>query len=126
MAQIVLPKLDPRPLRAVADRKRRTPADWAAAAGMTRNTLYKRLYEPLGWYTADRLAIALGLHPCEVWGDEWWQIAKVYDAAIDQSKAARNDRKRQARRRERDRVAMGETSEGTPARQLATHGLPVG
>ena len=24
---------------------------------------------------ADSMAIALGLHPAEVWGDEWWEAA---------------------------------------------------
>jgi hypothetical protein len=24
---------------------------------------------------ADRLAVALGVHPCHIWGEEWWQSA---------------------------------------------------
>jgi len=81
----ILPRLDPAPLIALAKRQGRTYEDWAAAAGMPRNSLYKRLYEPLSWGTADRLAIALGYHPALVWGDKWWQIQDAYDQAERES-----------------------------------------
>lgn len=30
---------------------------------------------------ADRLATRIGLHPCEVWGDLWWEHADTEAAA---------------------------------------------
>ena len=90
MAVYILPRLDPAPLIALAKAHGRTPDDWAAAADMPRNTLYKRLYEPLGWATADRLAVALGYHPALVWGDKWWAIQDAYDQAAHESHQRRN------------------------------------
>lgn len=37
----------------------RTVGRWRAGAGVDRRT-------------ADEVAVRLGLHPAEVWGDEWW------------------------------------------------------
>lgn len=98
MATIVLPRLDPEKIRQIAHEKGVSHRELARRAGMTVRSMQKRLYEPLTWRTADRLACALGLHPALVWGDEWWQIQEAYDAAVDQEKVRRNEYKRERRR----------------------------
>lgn len=30
------------------------------------------LCRPISFAQADRFAVALGFHPADVWGDEWW------------------------------------------------------
>lgn len=88
-----LPKLDPAPLRAEARRRGITPEAWADLLRIDRNSVYKRIYEPMSWASADRFAIALGLHPALIWGDNWWAIAKAYDQALLETARRREARK---------------------------------
>lgn len=44
----------------------------ADAAGVCRRTVDRWRHKGLDEATADRIAVALGYHPCEVWGDAWW------------------------------------------------------
>lgn len=46
----------------------------AAALGIDIRNVYRYLThgDRIRWDTADRLACHLGLHPCSVWGDEWF------------------------------------------------------
>lgn len=34
----------------------------------------------LPWTAADEAAVALGLHPSLVWGDDWWNVKGDFDA----------------------------------------------
>lgn len=38
---------------------------------------YRIKREGLTWYRADEFACALGLHPMEVWGDDWLEAQRV-------------------------------------------------
>lgn len=46
----------------------------AAALGMDLRNVYRYLTRGsrIRWDTADRLACHLGVHPCSIWGDEWF------------------------------------------------------
>jgi hypothetical protein len=43
-----------------------------AELARTMNVSTRQLYRPAGCYTADRFATAMGLHPAEVWGAQWF------------------------------------------------------
>ena len=57
--------------------------------GVNRRQVYRwRTAGRIGVVTADRVACRLGLHPCEVWGNDWWSIPptkKDAPAADDQA-----------------------------------------
>lgn len=53
---------------------------------------------PLYPLHADRYAVALGLHPCSIWGDEWWQSYE-----IDRQHQLALWRNKNAAKRKRDR-----------------------
>lgn len=80
--------------KAARERQRRADPDLAPVAYLPVEPLAaavdqpNRLPKPLGRafyravragrvsvWTADRIAIALGRHPIEVWGDTWWEAA---------------------------------------------------
>lgn len=86
MPRPLLPLLDPAPLRRARDLQGRTNNEWAEKAGCSFSELQQRIYEPMSWAAADRFATALGLHPAEVWGDDWWSVAKAYDALYTDEK----------------------------------------
>lgn len=46
----------------------------AAALGSDTATLYRYRNQGVPVFTADRLAVKLGMHPCQVWPD-WYQVA---------------------------------------------------
>lgn len=48
----------------------------AEACGTTRSSI--RRWQEIGLHpiVADRVCIRVGLHPSDVWGDEWWRIAR--------------------------------------------------
>ena len=46
----------------------------AAALGSDTATLYRYRNQGVPVFTADRLAVKLGMHPCQVWPD-WYEIA---------------------------------------------------
>jgi hypothetical protein len=58
------------------------PARWAERHGICSERQYQRWSngQRLTYITADRTAVALGWHPAELWGDDWW--------ATDQSEVA--------------------------------------
>ena len=39
-----------------------------------RRMIYRWQETGVPWPTADRLAVLIGLHPSEVWGDAWWEL----------------------------------------------------
>lgn len=43
----------------------------AAALGVDRRTINRWLKDGVNWETADKIAMAAGFHPMEVWGDRW-------------------------------------------------------
>ncbi len=81
-----LPALDVRPLIQIARGRGITNELWAELAGMTVPAVEMALCRPLTWQLADRLAVSLGLHPCVVWGNDWWAIARAYDELYDERK----------------------------------------
>lgn len=44
----------------------------ARRVGATRSSIAHAMARGARPWTADRWACALGFHPCEVWGDDWW------------------------------------------------------
>jgi lambda repressor-like predicted transcriptional regulator len=56
-------------------RQAQTPlSELALAIGLPKRTLHRVLASPrLRWDIADRVAIALGHHPCELWPD-WFDL----------------------------------------------------
>jgi hypothetical protein len=45
--------------------------------GVTRETGKRWLEgQMITVWAADRYAVGMGLHPCEVWGDAWWDLAR--------------------------------------------------
>lgn len=48
-----------------------TPRQVADALGIAPRTAYRWRSEGIPVDDADRLAIALGMHPIEIWGDDW-------------------------------------------------------
>jgi hypothetical protein len=51
-----------------------TGAAMAAALNMDIRNVYRYLTRGgrIRWDTADRVACHLGVHPCTIWGDEWF------------------------------------------------------
>lgn len=47
----------------------------ALRIGVDRRLVYRAMHRGVSVWKADRWACALGLHPCEVWGDLWWGAA---------------------------------------------------
>lgn len=70
-----LPRLDPAPILAELARQGLPVEALAHAGGDTPARLLKK---PLAWYVADRYAIALKLHPADLWGEAWWDVAKAH------------------------------------------------
>lgn len=69
------PSFDPGPVLARFGPDARD-AEIAEACGVTRHAVAKwRHHGRMSQWTADRVAVALGLHPCLLWGDEWWESA---------------------------------------------------
>lgn len=59
----------------------------------------------LQWWSADRAAIALGVHPCEVWGGAWWALPIDPDR-VEQAEAKFRERRRERRELVRDYELM--------------------
>ena len=51
----------------------------AELAGVSRRTVARWRTRGLELYTADRCAVALGLHPSHVWGRLWWVAVAFAD-----------------------------------------------
>lgn len=43
--------------------------------GVSRRNVHRWQRDGVPEAAADRAALAIGLHPCEVWGDAWWDLA---------------------------------------------------
>ncbi len=87
-----LPRLSAAPVIAELERQHRTHRDTIENCGVALAGFRQWLRRDLSWRQADEAAAALGLHPNDLWGDEWWAIE---DAAMAQKE----------RRRERARMA---------------------
>lgn len=48
----------------------------AEACGTTRNAVRRWHENGVHPVVADRVCARLGLHPADVWGDDWWRIAR--------------------------------------------------
>lgn len=48
----------------------------AEACGTTRSSVRRWQETGLNPIVADRVCARLGLHPADVWGDDWWRIAR--------------------------------------------------
>lgn len=46
----------------------------AARLGCSTRSLARWAKTGFGPYVADTVAVALGRHPSEVWGDDWWSL----------------------------------------------------
>lgn len=67
------------PLRDAYERQGRLPGQIHAALGITKRTLYKWRERGLSDRQADHAAVALGLHPSNVWHD--WPDVVLDDVA---------------------------------------------
>jgi plasmid maintenance system antidote protein VapI len=57
-----------------------TITGFATALGVTTNAargILRGARERIDIYQADRVAVALGVTPDAIWGDEWWEIRSV-------------------------------------------------
>ena len=54
---------------------RRGLAELARQTGVHVRQVQRWKHSGIPLERADSMAIALGLHPAEVWGDEWWEAA---------------------------------------------------
>lgn len=50
-----------------------TAAEIARALNVRERTVYRWLADGVSYDLADRIAVAAGRHPCELWGEAWWQ-----------------------------------------------------
>lgn len=100
MARHTLPQLSTAPLRRYAEQHGQTLHGALVAAGWKPSHNAMRL--SIGWQNADRFACALGAHPCEIWGAEWWQVAAAYEIA-EQERPERQRAALRARRAKRRR-----------------------
>lgn len=66
-------KLDVAPL--IAASQRGTGNSLAEDLGCDRRQVTRWVNNGVPVDTADRLAVALGMHPAEVWGSGWWGAA---------------------------------------------------
>ena len=58
------------------------PCDIASLCGVARETVYRWRDGTTTTITpgdADRMAIRMGMHPAEIWGDDWWNIPDILD-----------------------------------------------
>lgn len=74
-----LPLLDPRAIRDHLAAHQITHKVLAELIGVDVVAVQTYLYRPISWSLADRIACALGLHPAELWGDDWWAVARAYE-----------------------------------------------
>lgn len=56
-------------------RARYTDTEIAVALHVTERSVQRR--RPLSAWEADRIAVALGEHPAEIWGEQWFQEATI-------------------------------------------------
>jgi hypothetical protein len=63
------------------DEPRPSAAVVALAAGVTKRTVVRWRAGGLDERSADHAAIALGVHPCELW-PEWWDGASDAEGAV--------------------------------------------
>lgn len=98
MPRPALPTLDPAPLRAVIARRHRTYADLAYTLNVDIRAVEQAMNVSMAWENADRYAIALGVHPWEIWGDAWWDVAKAYDALYTHAEQGALERRRMSAR----------------------------
>jgi hypothetical protein len=85
------PRLDSEPFIRACELRDTTVHAVALIADVPTNHIYDAGQR---WGYADRLACALGMHPCEIWGDAWWEI----DATIEAGREASRERRRQKNR----------------------------
>lgn len=93
---IRLPRLDTGPLLAELERRGLSRNAFARLCQEDETHVRRLLRGPLSWFVADRFAVALELHPANLWGDAWWEIA----ATFDEQRAARKEKERARGRRE--------------------------
>ena len=61
-----------------------TQVVFADMLGMSERSVGRWVSEGrLPWVSADEAAVALGLHPSLVWGDDWWNVKGDFDALAD-------------------------------------------
>lgn len=55
------------------------PANWAERQGLCSERQYHRWKNGarVSVATADRIAVALGWHPAELWGHDWWALPTI-------------------------------------------------
>lgn len=66
-------RLDAAPLIALSSRH--SGNSLAEELHMDRHRVTRWLRDGVPVDVADRVAVALGLHPAEVWGNEWWEAS---------------------------------------------------
>ena len=57
------------------------PARWAERQGLCSERQYHRWKKGarVSVANADRIAVALGRHPAEIWGQDWWALPTIAD-----------------------------------------------
>lgn len=69
--------------------------------GMTRRTVLRYIAAgSVPFAQADELAMALGLHPAEVWGRDWWDACAAYGEYLESPLGRKNDARRLLRARQ--------------------------
>lgn len=88
MARPVEPSLPFEPLYDIVSQRTRLGVTGVHDQGLSAVGWGYRTWQQKAWYraqasgkitesAADRLAVDLGLHPAEIWGDAWWELTAV-------------------------------------------------
>lgn len=67
------------------------PTDIASLCGVSRETVTRWRSGSTATITAhaaDHMAVRMGMHPAEIWGEHWWNIPDILDPA-DRKRAYR-------------------------------------
>jgi hypothetical protein len=101
--------LDPGPLLALFPGA--TDGEIADRTGVSRHTVLRWRHGTTALYpaTADRIAVRLGLHPANLWGDAWWT-----GAAVDVADVRPGRRPAPTRPARRSKRPTGHTKARTP------------
>jgi len=70
----------------------------AERIGQRPEQLRRQAQRELAWYVADAYACGLGMHPAEVWGDDWWAVERAHEQWRDYRKNRDLARRRAARK----------------------------